>query len=165
MRRSLSSAAAREKETYRCETIILSTLFELPTYHFIDPGEIQCWPPKEVEEAIEAAGIEYPDFLEGIAGLLTQRSPRFAQDLAPFLASYFHEHNFDRPLSEDEHTRIAGMIEDPEQVDVEMLRATVPIVLLKACTLAVETFIQNRPGWVLKAIPHFNTIKKEVVAS
>ena len=41
----------------------------------------------------------------------------------------------------------------------------VPNVLLKACTLATETFVQKRPSWVLKALPHMNTIKKVTLAS
>ena len=138
-------------------------ILQPPTYVYIDPGEIQCWPPKEVEDAISAAQIEYPDFLEGIAGLLVTRSPRFAQDLAPYLSSYFHEHNFERPLTPDEHARLAGMIENPDSIVVAEFERLTPLVLLKACTLAVETFIQNRPTWVLKAIPHFHKIKDSVL--
>ncbi|MFP5503864.1 MAG: hypothetical protein ACLGIN_15350 [Candidatus Sericytochromatia bacterium] len=141
----------------------MSALFEIPTYRYIDPSEIQAWPPKEVEEAIEKAGIDYAEFLDGVTGLLIQRSPRFAQDLCPYLESYFHEHNFERPLTEDEESRLRGMIENPETIEVSLFRDLAPIVLLKACTLASETFIQNRPGWVLKAIPHFTTIQKEVL--
>lgn len=141
----------------------MSALFEIPTFQYIDPSEIQAWPPKEVEEAIEAAGIDYAEFLDGVTGLLIQRSPRFAQDLCPYLESYFHEHNLETPLSEADMARLQGMIQDPETIEVEAFRTLAPIVLLKACTLATETFIQNRPGWVLKAIPHFTTIRKEVM--
>lgn len=140
----------------------MSTLFEIPTYQYIDPGEIQCWPPKEVEEAITQAGIEYPDFLEGVAGLLIQRSPRFAQDLCPFLESYFHDHNFDPPISEPDQARLRAMIDNPDTIDALEFRRLAPIVISKATTLAVETFIQNRPGWVLKAIPQFGTIRQVV---
>jgi hypothetical protein len=140
----------------------MSVLFELPTYQYIDPGEIQCWPPKEVEDAIAVAGIEYPDFLEGVAGLLIQRSARFAQDLCPFLESYFHEHNFDPPISEADQARLRAMIDNPESIDALEFRRLAPIVIAKATTLAVETFIQNRPGWVMKAIPQFGTIKQAV---
>lgn len=141
----------------------LSTLFEVPTYRYIDPGEIQAWPPKEVEEAIAAAGLDYADFLDGIAGLLIQRSPRFAQDLAPFLESYFHDHNFERPLTPDEQDRLREMIDNPEVIELAEFERLVPIVIHKATTLAVETFIQNRPAWVLKAIPHFTKIKQDVL--
>jgi hypothetical protein len=40
----------------------------------------------------------------------------------------------------------------------------VPLATQKATTLAVETFIQNRPSWVLKAVPQFSTIKQAVLA-
>lgn len=135
-----------------------------PAYQYIDPGEIQCWPPKEVEEAIAAAKIDYAEFLDNIAGLLVSRSPRFAQDLAPFLESYFHEHNFSQPLSPVERAGLLAMIKDPETLVTDEFRRLVPVVIAKACTLAVETFIQNRPGWVLKAIPQFSTIKQAVSA-
>ncbi len=141
----------------------MSALFELPTYAFIDPYEIQCFPPKEVDEAMEKSGIEYPDLLEAIAGLLQTRSPRFNQDLCPFLESYFHEHNFTTPLSAEDDTRLRAMIADPESIDVKAFETLAPNVLLKACTLAVETFVQKRPSWVLKAIPHMNTIVKKVL--
>jgi hypothetical protein len=142
----------------------LSLITEPPQYIYIDPYEIQCWPPKEVEDAIAQAGIEYPDLLEGVAGLLVSRSPRFAQDLAPYLESYFHEHNFDRPLSPVELAGLKAMIGNPDSLVVEEFKRLVPMVLLKATTLAVETFIQNRPGWVLKAVPQFATIKSAVMA-
>ncbi|HEY9724721.1 MAG TPA: hypothetical protein V6D47_22150 [Oscillatoriaceae cyanobacterium] len=142
----------------------MSTLFEVPTYRFIDPGEIQAWPPKEVEEAIAQAGLDYADFLDGIAGLLVQRSPRFAQDLAPFMASYFHEHNFDRPITPVEEAGLRAMLADPEKIVLTEFERLVPIVIHKATTLAVETFIQNRPTWVLKAIPHFTKIKHDLLA-
>lgn len=141
----------------------MSTLFEIPTYRYIDPGEIQAWPPKEVEEAIAQAGLDYADFLDGIAGLLVQRSPRFAQDLAPYMDSYFHDHNFDRPLTPVEEAGLRAMIADPEKIVLAEFERLVPIVIHKATTLAVETFIQNRPGWVLKAIPHFTKIKHDVL--
>jgi hypothetical protein len=141
----------------------VSALFEVPSYLYIDPGEIQCWPPKEVEEAIQAAGIDYAEFIDNIAGLLVQRSPRFAQDLAPFLESYFHEHNFTQPLTPVEQAGLAAMIANPETLVVEEFKRLVPVVIAKACTLAVETFVQNRPTWVLKAIPQFSTIKQAVV--
>lgn len=142
----------------------MSLITEPPTYIFIDPYEIQCWPPKEVEEAIAQAGIEYPDLLEGVAGLLVSRSPRFAQDLAPYMESYFHEHNFDRPLTPVELAGLKAMMANPEDMVVEEFRRLVPMVLLKATTLAVETFVQNRPGWVLKAVPQFATIRSAVIA-
>jgi hypothetical protein len=139
-------------------------LFEPPpTYAFIDPFEIQCFPPREVDEAMTAAGVEYPDLLEAIASLLQTRSPRFAQDLCPFLESYMHEHNYARPLTEAEEARLRGMIADPETVDVAAFEQLVPNVLLKACTLATETFVQKRPSWVLKALPKLNLIKKMAV--
>lgn len=142
----------------------MSTFIQPPTYHYIDPYEIQCWPPKEVEDAIAQAGIEYPDLLEGVAALLVTRSPRFAQDLAPYMESYFHEHNFDRPLTPVEDAGLRSMIANPETMVVEEFKRLVPMVLLKATTLAVETFIQNRPAWVLKAVPQFSTIKQAVLA-
>jgi hypothetical protein len=142
----------------------LSLITEPPQYIYIDPYEIQCWPPKEVEDAIAQAGIEYPDLLEGVAGLLVSRSPRFAQDLAPYLESYFHEHNFDRPLSPVEDAGLRSMIANPDSLVVDEFKRLVPMVLIKATTLAVETFIQNRPGWVLKAVPQFATIKSAVMA-
>ena len=46
---------------------------------YIDPFEIQCFPPREVDEAMSSAGVEYPDLLEAIAGLLQTRSPRLRQ--------------------------------------------------------------------------------------
>lgn len=142
----------------------MSTFTQPPTYLYIDPYEIQCWPPKEVEDAIAQAGIEYPDLLEGVAALLITRSPRFAQDLAPYMESYFHEHNFDRPLTPVEVAGLRSMIADPESLVVEEFKRLVPMVLLKATTLAVETFIQNRPSWVLKAVPQFATIKQAIIA-
>jgi hypothetical protein len=142
----------------------VSIFNEPPTYIFIDPYEIQCWPPKEVESAIAEAGIEYPDLLEGVAALLVSRSPRFAQDLAPYLESYFHEHNFDRPLTPVELAGLKAMMANPEDLVVDEFKRLVPMVILKATTLAVETFIQNRPAWVLKAVPQFSTIKSAVLA-
>ncbi|MFN3432190.1 MAG: hypothetical protein ACK46X_19855 [Candidatus Sericytochromatia bacterium] len=142
----------------------MSTFLEPPTYVYIDPYEIQCWPPKEVEDAIAQAGIEYADLLEGVAALLVSRSPRFAQDLAPYLESYFHEHNFDRPLTPVENAGLRSMMANPETMVVEEFRRLVPLATAKATTLAVETFIQNRPGWVLKAVPQFSTIKQAVLA-
>ena len=53
-------------------------------------------------------------------------------------------------------------VADPESLVVDEFKRLVPMVLLKATTLAVETFIQNRPGWVLKAVPQFATIKSAV---
>ena len=142
----------------------LSTLFELPpTYAFIDPFEIQCFPPREVDEAMSEIGVEYPDLLEAIAGLLQTRSPRFAQDLCPFLESYMHEHNFGRPLSEKEEAGLRAMIANPETIDVTAFETLVPDVLMKACTLATETFVQKRPSWVLKALPKLTLIKKVVI--
>jgi hypothetical protein len=142
----------------------LSTLFEPPpTYAFIDPFEIQCFPPREVDEAMTAVGVEYPDLLEAIAGLLQTRSPRFAQDLCPYLESYMHEHNYTRPLAEAEEAQLRAMIAEPETVDVTAFERLVPNVLLKACTLATETFVQKRPSWVLKALPNLNLIKKMAV--
>jgi hypothetical protein len=138
----------------------LSTLFEPLTYEFIDPYEIQCFPPREVDEAMEKTGVEYPDLLEAIAGLLQTRSPRFAQDLCPFLESYMHEHNFSQPLAPADEERLRAMLLNPETVEVAQFARLVPNVLLKACTLATETFVQNRPGWVLKALPQLNTIKR-----
>lgn len=138
----------------------MSSAVETYHYQYIDPYEIQSFPPREVDEAITAVGIEYSELIDWIAGLLSNRSPRFAQDLAPYLASYFHDHNFPRPLSEDESACLCAMLADPEKVKVETFRAIVPKVLLKACTLAVETFIQNRPSWVLKAIPQFVAIRQ-----
>lgn len=140
----------------------MSTLVVASDFTFIDPFEIQGWPPKEVEEAIAAAGVEYVDLLEGIAGLLLTRSPRFACDLAPMFNSYLHSHNYERPLTAEEEGRIRAMIADPEIVDVEYVRGIAPLVVLKATTLAVETFIQNRPGWVMKAIPQLGNIKAAV---
>jgi hypothetical protein len=142
----------------------VSTLFEAPpTYAFIDPFEIQCFPPREVDEAMTTAGVEYPDLLEAIAGLLQTRSPRFAQDLCPYLESYMHEHNYTVPLTEADEARLRAMIEDPESVDVTAFEQLVPMVLQKAVTLATETFVQKRPSWVLKALPKLNLIKKIAV--
>jgi hypothetical protein len=139
----------------------LSTFFESPPpYEYIDPYEIQCFPPREVDEAMEKKGVEYPDLLEAIAGLLQTRSPRFAQDLCPFLESYMHEHNFITPLSAPDEARLRDMIAHPETVEVALFARLVPNVLLKASTLATETFVQTRPGWVLKALPQLNTIKR-----
>lgn len=138
----------------------MSSLYEPPTYVFIDPYEIQCFPPREVDEAMAASGVEYPDLLEAIAGLLQTRSPRFAQDLCPFLESYMHEHNFSRPLTSVELLKLGAMIADPETVDIAAFEELVPNVLLKACTLATETFVQKRPSWVLKALPQLNTIRR-----
>lgn len=142
----------------------MSTFIQPPTYIYIDPYEIQCWPPKEVEDAIAQAGIEYPDLLEGVAALLLTRSPRFAQDLAPYMESYFHPHNLDRPLSPVEDAGLRSMMANPESLVVDEFKRLVPMVLLKATTLAVETFIQNRPSWVLKAVPQFSTIKQAIIA-
>lgn len=146
----------------RGEGLPLSTLVAASDFTYIDPFEIQGWPPKEVEEAIAVAGVPYVDLLEGIAGLLLTRSPRFACDLAPMFNSYMHPHNYERPLSSEEESRIRAMIADPEIVDVDYVRERAPLVVLKATTLAVETFIQNRPGWVLKAIPQLANIKAAV---
>jgi hypothetical protein len=74
-----------------------------------------------------------------------------------------HEHNYTSPLSEAEEARLRGMIADPETVDVTAFEQLVPNVLLKACTLATETFVQKRPSWVLKALPKLNLIKKMAV--
>jgi hypothetical protein len=142
----------------------LSTFTQPPTYQYIDPYEIQCWPPKEVEDAIAQAGIEYPDLLEGVAALLVSRSPRFAQDLAPYLESYFHEHNFDRPLTPVELAGLKAMMANPEDLVVDEFKRLVPLVILKATTLAVETFIQNRPAWVRTAVPQFSTSRSAVLA-
>lgn len=150
---------------YRAASNSLTTLFELPpTYAFIDPFEIQCFPPREVDEAMVAAEVEYPDMLEALAGLLQTRSPRFAQDLCPFLESYMHQHNFTFPLTPEQETQLRGMIADPDTIDVKLFETLVPLVLKKACTLATETFVQNRPAWVLKALPNLNLIKKVVIS-
>ena len=138
--------------------------FEPPSYVYIDPYEIQCFPPKEVDEAMVEAGVEYPDLLEALAGLLQTRSSRFAQEVCPFLESYMHEHNFSQPLAPGEEERLRAMIADPETVDVKLFASLVHMVLLKACTLATETFVQQKPGWVLKALPHMSTIRKVTLA-
>ena len=137
----------------------MSAVFDVPTYRFIDPYEIQCFPPTDVDSAMASSGVAYPDLLEAIAGLLVSRSPRFAQDLVPFLESYFHEHNYSRPLSEFEEASLRGMITVPETIDLRSFEEMLPNVLLKATTLAVETFVQKRPGWVLKAMPHLGKIR------
>jgi hypothetical protein len=138
---------------------------QTPAYYFIDPYEIQCFPPREVDDAITKESIEYPDLLEGVAGILITRSPRFAQDLAPFLESYLHEHNFDYPLTEAELANLKAMIQQPETVCIDDFKCLAPRVLLKACTLAVETFLQSRPSWVLKAIPQLPAIKDSLLPS
>lgn len=137
----------------------MAAFTEAPTFIYIDPYEIQCWPPQEVDDAISAKGIEYPDLLDAIAGLLVSRSPRFAQDLCPFLASYMHDHNYTQPVTEAEIAMLQAMIEAPETVDVTAFKRLVPLVLQKATTLATETFVQKRPSWVLKALPHLNVIR------
>ena len=137
----------------------MATFTEAPTFIYIDPYEIQCWPPQEVDDAMTKAGIDYADLLDAIAGLLVSRSPRFAQDLCPFLASYMHDHNFTQPVSEADVARLQAMIADPETVDVKEFQRLVPLVIQKATTLAVETFVQKRPSWVLKALPHLGLIR------
>lgn len=137
----------------------MASFADVPLFLYIDPFEIQCWPPQEVDDAMSQAGVEYPDLLDAIAGLLVSRSPRFAQDLCPFLASYMHEHNFTQPVSPEDEARLRAMIENPETVDVKAFAALVPLVLQKATTLATETFVQKRPSWVLKALPHLGMIK------
>jgi hypothetical protein len=132
---------------------------EVPTFIHIDPYEIQCWPPQEVDEAMTRIGVEYPYLLDAIAGLLVSRSPRFAQDLCPFLASYMHDHNFTQPLSPVEEAGLRAMIENPEIIDVKEFQRLVPLVIQKATTLATETFVQKRPSWVLKALPHLGVIQ------
>lgn len=136
----------------------LAALTDVPQFIYIDPYEIQCWPPQEVDDAMGRAGIEYPYLLDAIAGLLVSRSPRFAEDLCPFLESYLHEHNFTGPVSEDDLNRMRTMIALPSTVDLKFFDRLVPLVLQKATTLATETFVQKRPGWVLKALPHLSKI-------
>jgi hypothetical protein len=133
-------------------------LTDVPTFIYIDPYEIQCWPPQEVDEAMGKLGIEYPSLLDAIAGLLVSRSPRFAEDLCPFLESYLHAHNFPGPVTEDDLNRMRAMIALPSTVDLQLFERVVPLVLQKATTLATETFVQKRPSWVLKALPHLPKI-------
>lgn len=161
---TLGLQTAGEQAFYPLEIRSVSGPFELPQFRYVDPSEIQCWPPTEVEEALSRAAIPYPELLEGIAGLLIARSPRFAQDLAPFFVTYFHPHNFERALSAEEEAKLRGMIERPETIELAEFERLAPIVLHKSCTLAVETFIQNRPAWVLKAIDNFEQIRGGVLA-
>lgn len=137
----------------------MAAFLEVPPFIYIDPYEIQCWPPQEVDDAMAQAGIEYAYLLDAIAGLLVTRSPRFAQDLCPFLASYLHDHNFTQPVTPADLARLQAMIEQPETVDVQAFASLVPLVLQKATTLATETFVQKRPSWVLKALPHLGVIR------
>ena len=137
----------------------MAAFTDVPQFLYIDPYEIQCWPPQEVDDAMTKIGVQYPDLLDAIAGLLVQRSPRFAQDLCPFLASYMHEHNFTAPVSPVDEARLRAMIEQPETIVVTEFARLCPLVLQKATTLATETFVQKRPGWVLKALPHLGMIR------
>lgn len=162
---TLGLQTAGEQALYPLEIRSVSGPFELPHFRYVDPCEIQCWPPTEVEEALARSAIQYPELLEGIAGLLIARSPRFAHDLAPFFVTYFHPHNFEKPLAPDEEQLLRGMIEQPETIDLEVFERLAPIVLHKSCTLAVETFIQNRPAWVLKAIENFGQIRTSILAA
>lgn len=137
----------------------VAAFVEVPQFLYIDPFEIQCWPPQEVDDALTKLGVEYPDLLDAIAGLLVSRSPRFAQDLCPFLESYMHDHNFTVPLAPADEARLRAMIAAPETIVVTEFARLAPLVLQKATTLATETFVQKRPSWVLKALPHLGMIR------
>ena len=143
----------------------MAAFVDVPQFLYIDPFEIQCWPPQEVDDALTKLGVEYPDLLDAIAGLLVSRSPRFAQDLCPFLESYMHDHNFPAPLAPADEERLRAMIANPETIVVTEFSRLVPLVLQKATTLATETFVQKRPSWVLKALPHLGTIRGVVGVS
>lgn len=134
-------------------------------YLYVDPQEIQSWPPDAVAAAMAAADLAYADLLEGLAELLITRSPRFVGDLAPYLTSYFHAHNVVRPLGDVEYASLAAMLDDPSTLDWEEFRRVVPTVFTKACTLAVESFVQEKPGWVVKAIDRFPATRRTLLAS
>lgn len=143
----------------------MAAFVEVPQFIYIDPFEIQCWPPQEVDDELTKLGVEYPHLLDAIAGLLVTRSPRFAQDLCPFLESYMHDHNYTVPLAPADEERLRAMIANPETIVVTEFARLVPMVLQKATTLATETFVQKRPSWVLKALPHLGKIQGVVGVS
>lgn len=134
-------------------------------YLYVDPKEIQGWPPDALAAAMASADLSYVDLLEGMAELLLSHSPRFLEALARCLTSYFHAHNVERPLGDAEYASLAAMLDDPSTLDWEEFRRVVPGVFAKACTLAVESYVQERPNWVIKAIDRIPSTRRTLLAS
>jgi hypothetical protein len=109
----------------------------------IDPDEVQAWPPEELEPALASTGQDYPAALERLAAALLVSEPGFREARDACLASYMHPHNFLTPLAPEVEEQLRLMLEAPHTLDVSCFEHWVPLVVRKATTLAVETWVHG----------------------
>lgn len=111
---------------------------------WIDPQEIQAWPPPELAKTLERVGLNYAIFLDRLAGQLLASDPCFGAQREACLAAYLHSHNLNPPLETECVERLNMMLEKPELLDFKCFERWAPLVVLKATTLATETFLHER---------------------
>jgi hypothetical protein len=109
----------------------------------IDPDEVQAWPPEELEPVLARTGGDYAAALERLAIQLLANMPAFRVARDACLASYMHPHNFPSALAPEDEERLRVMLEAPEALDVSCFEQAVPLVVRKANTLAVETWVHD----------------------
>ena len=109
----------------------------------IDPDEVQAWPPEELEPVIAGSGTDYPGLLEQLAIRLLASEPGFREARDACFASYLHPHNFLTPLEPEVEERLREMVEGNQAIDATWFERWVPLVVRKANTLAVETWVHG----------------------
>ncbi|MEB3221071.1 MAG: hypothetical protein VKS61_03240 [Candidatus Sericytochromatia bacterium] len=119
------------------------TRTEAPACHVIDPDEVQAWPPDELKPVLARTGQDYPCALERLATQLLASAPAFRAARDACLASYMHPHNFLTPLAPAEEDHLRAMLEQPHTLDASCFERWVPLVVRKANTLAVETWVHG----------------------
>lgn len=115
---------------------------------WIDPQEIQAWPPAGLAELLERSGLDYVTFLDRLAAQLVAHDPGFGAQREVCLAAYLHPHNFDPPLEAERLERLSAMLETRELLDFQCFERWAPLVVLKATTLATETYLHERGAHV-----------------
>ncbi|MEB3329312.1 MAG: hypothetical protein VKQ33_08790 [Candidatus Sericytochromatia bacterium] len=121
----------------------MTTRPEAPACHVIDPDEVQAWPPEALEPVLTRTGEDYPTALERLAIELLGTTPAFRAARDACLASYMHPHNFPQTLDPEVEERLRVMLEAPDALDVSCFERWVPLVVRKANTLAVETWVHD----------------------
>ncbi|MEB3198187.1 MAG: hypothetical protein VKP62_13385 [Candidatus Sericytochromatia bacterium] len=119
----------------------------------IDPGEIQAWPPEPVAQVLASCGRDYAYLLERLARHLMRAEPDFRASRQACLAAYLHPHNVLAPLDSERFEYLQGMLEAPDTLDMALFETWVPLVVLKATTLATETYVHNHLDQVVAAVP------------
>lgn len=109
----------------------------------IDPDEVQAWPPEELEPVIARSGTDYPGLLERLATRLLESQPDFRTARDACFASYLHPHNVLTPLEPEVEERLREMVEGHQAIDAAWFERWVPLVVRKANTLAVETWVHG----------------------